>query len=279
MVQFTPRRLASALVRRVVVLLLIGFVVGPFIWMLLTAVKTPDEVIKVPPVYVPSKVTLANFRYFLDCGALGYGLNSVVVTLLTLLLTYLLVIPAAYACSRYKFGLKPYLLVFLVCTQMFPGILLVVPMYKTMNALGLLNTYFSLVIANTTVVLPFSILILITFLNAVPRDLDEAALVDGASRIQVITRVILPVAVPGIIAVSVYCIIYSWNEYMFALTFITRDSLKTLQIGLAGMQSQYLNTWAQIMAGSTMTMFPILILFFLAQRYLVSGLTAGSVKG
>lgn len=194
--------LRSISAKLIIIFLILSFIVIillPFLWMALTALKTQDQVLKVPPIYIPTKLTLANFKYFIGQGGLRYGLNSLIVTFLTLLVTLILVIPAAYGCSRYKFRLKPFLLVFLVCTQMFPGILLIVPMYKIMHYLHLLDTYTSLVIANATVALPFSILMLITFFDSVPIELDEAALVDGANRFKIITK-----------NYSSYC--YSWHN-------------------------------------------------------------------
>lgn len=272
-------KMIGASSRWIVFLLIFIFILLPFIWMLITSIKTRPEVMTIPIIYFPKRMTITTFLYFINQGALKFLRNSLIITICTVLLTLSLAIPAAYASSRFTFRGKKAFLVMLVATQMFPGVLLIVPLYKIMFTFHLLDSYFALIFANVVSVLPFSIIILFTFLHAIPRTLDEAGLVDGCSSWSVLWKIIFPVSLPGIISVAVYNFIFSWNEYMFALTFISHDELKTLQVGLAGMKSQYLNTWADIMAGSVIAVLPVLILFFIFQRFLMKGLTAGAIKG
>ena len=186
---------------------------------------------------------------------------------------------AAYAFSRYRFRGRGSYGSVLLTTQMFPGILIVLPLFLIVKALHLFDTHLALIVAYLAFSLPFSIWTLRGFFDAIPRELEEAATIDGASRIVAFHRIVLPISGPGIAAVGMFAFIRSWNEFLFALVLIQSQGLSTLPLGLATFMESYSFRWDLLMAGSTITTVPVLFFFLFMQRFIVQGLTAGAVKG
>jgi arabinogalactan oligomer/maltooligosaccharide transport system permease protein len=235
---------------------------------------------------IPAHPTLSNYQYVLTNSSSGgapdfliWLKNSLTIAVLTTLVGLGLSAPAAYAVSRWNFlGKQGVLLSFLI-TQMFPGVLLIVPLYILFARLHLLDNIFGLVVAYATTALPFSVWMLKNFFDAVPKELDEAARVDGLGPFRTFWRIILPLTIPGVAVVGFFNFMTSWNEFMMAFTFLSSNSNLTLPVGIQHFVNVFNVQWQYLTASAVLMTIPVLLLFFWAQRYLISGLTGGSVKG
>ena len=208
-----------------------------------------------------------------------YFLNSLVVALGTTALSVTLAAFAAYGFTRFfPQGAIPFI-VFLLFTKMLPETLLIIPYFRLMADLGLLNTYFALILAYSSFALPFSVWMLIGFFRSIPRDIDEAAMIDGASYLQAFFRVILPLARPGLVAVALFTFLIAWNSYVWALVLTTDSSMYVLSVGIANMVGEYRVQWNELMAAAVIAALPVMVLYSLLERHLVSAITAGAVKG
>ncbi|MEJ2043014.1 MAG: carbohydrate ABC transporter permease [Reinekea sp.] len=253
----------------------------PFLWMLDTALKPPVEVMVAKPTFLIKAPTLANFRHVLvDSAFMTYFRNSIIVAVFTTLLTVTLGVFASYALSRWsQLKLTKAVSGALLVSQMIPGVLLLVPLYILMRNLGLLSTYAALIIVYCTFMVPLVIFMLKGFFDGIPRELEEAADVDGCSRLGYIFRILIPVSIPGILATSVFAFIAAWNEFMFGYVLINDDARRTLTPGILIFKGAHQTDWASLTAASVMAVLPVAIGFIFLQRYLVEGLSAGAVKG
>jgi multiple sugar transport system permease protein len=251
----------------------------PLVLMFLNSVRSEGEIMQAP-VGVPGDVTGENFDEIFGSSTFMVNLrNSFVVAGITVCLTLAVTAPAGYAMSRFRFRGKGLFSVWLLATQAFPGIIMVLGVFAVFRVYKLLNTHTGLIVMHTSFSMPFSIWLLKGYFDRIPVALEEAAMIDGCSRARALTRVILPLAVPGLLAVATFSFLLSWNEFFFALI-ITRDEmLFTLPVFL----SRFLGTgglvrWGPLSAAALLATLPALLLFMLGQRYLVSGLTGGAVK-
>lgn len=262
-------------------LVLTGLVAAfPFLWMFLTSVKPGPELNHTPPTMLPAHWTFAAYRDVWTTGRFFvYFTNSVLVAGITTLFSLALATLAGFGFARYRLPGGRAMMLLILFTQMFPAILLAIPFYVLMKQFHLLNTLVGLIVVDTTFALPLATWTMRNYFVTVPVELDEAAMVDGCTRVSALWRVILPVARPGILAAAIFSFINSWNEFMFANTFIDKESLRTLPVGLQSLIGQYSTDWGMLMAGSIITTLPIVFFFLLVQKQLVSGLSAGSVKG
>lgn len=256
------------------------FILFPYFWMFLTSIKSPNELYTSPIRYLPSVPTFEGYKLLIRTTEFPrYLLNSLIVAFGTILIAGVAAISAAYAFSRFEFRMKSKIFSFFLVSQMFPAILLVLSLFFIMKSLGVLNTPIALIIAHSTFALPFTAWILTGFFNTIPKELDEAATIDGANRWQTFRRVLLPLSLPGVIAAMTYVFIFSWNEFIYALTFTSDAGARTLPVGLHSFMGEYIIRWDLLTAGGVLTGLPIVFFFMLVQRYLVQGLTAGAVKG
>ena len=264
-----------------VVAVLCFIVASPFLWMILTSLKAPRELFTTALQIFPRDGIYweAYARVWRAGGFERYFLNSLFVSTVATILSVGLSIIAGLGFARYRLVGSNVLLLIILLTQLFPLVLLVPPYYTIMRDLRILDTHASLIIAYVSFALPFSIWMLTGYFRSIPEELEEAARIDGATRIGAYLRVTLPLAGPGIAATVIYCFILAWNEFLFATTFISSPSLRTLPIGLQAFIGQYSTDWNLLMAGAVVTTVPVVVLFVLLQRYLVAGLTAGAVKG
>lgn len=257
------------------------FTVVPFLWMISSSFKARPEIFTRVPVLIPQHPTLANYQYVLTkTPALRYFANSVLVAGATTLLAIVLSVLGAYALSRFRFRLRRQMGSWLIAGQTFPGVLMLIPLFVTLASLNLVNTFTGLIIVNTVSALPFATWMLKGYFDTVPKELEEAAMIDGCSRLHALWRVILPVAAPGVAAVALFSFTLAWQEFMFALTMMKDMNKYTLSVGInffVGMGGTVV--WGNIMAMAVLIIVPSLILFLFLQRYLVSGLTAGAIKG
>ena len=257
-----------------------GFDGVPFFWMISTSFKPLEEIFVFPPTFLPENFTLANFaRLFEQTLFLRYFQNSVFVSLATVVMTITIGSAGAYSLTRFKFYGREKIASLILFTYMFAPIMIVIPFYVLIKKIGLANTHAALIMAYTALCLPFSLWLLRAFFQSIPLALERAALIDGASRFQAVVYVVLPLALPGIIATSIFTFILAWNDYIFVRILITSDELKTLSVGIADLYNATVIDWGMIMAGSMLITVPVLIFFVFVQRYLIAGWGAGAMKG
>jgi multiple sugar transport system permease protein/raffinose/stachyose/melibiose transport system permease protein len=277
----TPgRRTTAYLVIAIASFVLVIVCLFPFAWMALSSIKKVNELYTVPPVWLPREPTLGNFaKVLFDSNIPRYFLNSVVISGGSTALALLLAIFASYGFARFEFRGKPWLQSFVLVGQLLPTAAIIVPLFITLRWLGLVNTYWGLILVYMIITLPLSVWMLTSYFRAIPPELEEAAIIDGASRLAVLFRITLPLSLPGLVAVVVYAFVTTWNEFIFALCFATDSSVKTLPIGLAEFSTEFNTDWGGVMAASMVMTVPIALLFLAFQRLFVGGLTAGATKG
>lgn len=255
-------------------------VLVPYLWMIVTSIKHEHQISAIPPIWIPTPVTLANYRTVLF-GTLipRYFLNSLIVATATALVAVMFGSLAAYAFSRFRFPGRDTLTLFVIFTQMFPLAVLLVPLFIFWRMVGLFDTFWILIVTYLAFGLPLGILLLRSFFASIPDDLDAAAMIDGCSRTGALFRVVLPLSLPAVVATFMYVFLGAWQEYMFALAFITTDWKRTMPIGLSTFVGENSVNWGGMMATATLFTIPVLLLFLTVQGFISRGLTLGSVKG
>lgn len=251
----------------------------PFWFIATGAIKAPQEIIARVPTLVPHSFTLRHFDKLL--GASDYPRylgNSLLVGLGSTAITVLLSVLAAYGFYRLRFPGRDLLFRAVLVAYAFPGILILIPLYGMMSQAGLIDTPAALVIVNVTFASPFAIWMMRSFFASIPAELEEAALIDGASRLAILLRIMVPLAAPGIASVAIFAFIASWTEYLFASVLILSDANRTLPVGFAGIIGQYQIDWGLLLAGATLATVPVVLLFGIVGRWFIAGLTAGAVK-
>jgi ABC-type glycerol-3-phosphate transport system permease component len=269
---------AAALYTGGLALLLIG--AFPLFWMLSTSLKPSSEIFATPPRLVPAHPTLENFaRLFTDTSFVTFFRNSAMVSLATVALTLTISALGAYGLTRFTFRGRDQVAGLILMTYMFAPIMIIIPFYILVKQLGIVNTRLALVLSYTTFCLPFCLWLLRAFFQSIPLELEEAALVDGAGRGRAVWYVVLPLALPGLIATAIFTFILAYNDFLFALVLITSEELKTLPVGVNDLFNATIVDWGLIMAAGVMITLPAVAFFAAVQRYLVQGWGAGGVKG
>ena len=259
--------------------LLVGLTVFPFYWGVVASL-TPEATLFREPSLLPTQVILDHYRALFDERDFWIPIrNSIIVAGTTTLLCLVVGSLAAYALARLEFRGKTTILSLILAVTMFPQISIVSPLYLLLRALGLIDTYPGLILPYLTFAMPLAVWLLVGFFRQLPLDLDEAALVDGATRWQSFTRVILPVSVPALATTAILTFIYCWNEFLFALSFTLGPDRQTVPVAIALFRGQYQVPWGQILAAAVVATVPVAALVLVAQRRIVQGLTAGAVKG
>lgn len=260
------------------ILLVIVFALAPYAWMVVTSIKPQAELSVWPVQYLPRNATLDHYRELIGRTSFaGNLLNSLVIATGAAALGLAVSIPAAYAFSRFRFRGRRALMTGFLVINMFPIVLLIIPLFILMKNFGLLDTFFGVILGHSTFAIPFAIWMLTSYFNAIPKDLDEAAVIDGASRQQTIRLIILPLMAPGVVTAGIYIFITSWNEYLFAMM-LSGQAVRTVTVALQLFIGEFTVQWGLLTAGGTLIALPVTILFLLVQRRLVGGLTAGAVK-
>jgi multiple sugar transport system permease protein len=257
-------------------LILIGL---PFWWVLSSAFKAPQEIIARRPTMVPESFTLQHFEKLLSASAYPtYLANSMLVATAATLITLVLALPAAYAFFRMDFPGRERLYRAILIAYAFPTVVVLIPLYGMFAAIGLVDSLVALIIVDVAFALPFSVWMLRSFLATVPKEIEEAAEIDGAGTLTLMVRIMLPLVAPGIASVGIFAFITSWTEYLFASVLIVSDSNRTIPVGFSGIIGQYQVDWGLLLAGSTLAILPVVALFALIGRWFVAGLTEGAVK-
>jgi ABC-type glycerol-3-phosphate transport system permease component len=257
----------------------------PLLWMISTAFKPATEILTLTPHLLPSHPTFGNFRTVLNGSVIGmpywtFLRNSLFVTLVSVLASSLIALLAAIAVARFRFRFRSTYLIMLLIVQMLPQQALVIAIFLDYRRLNLLDSLIGLIFVYIAFSLPVTIWMLRNFVAAVPREMEEAAAMDGAGPMRIFWRILLPLVAPGLVATSVFAFIFAWNEFVFALTFLGTDTAKyTLPIYVQYFYGRSTANWGAIMAASTLFTIPVVVFFLFVQRRMVSGLVAGAVKG
>lgn len=270
---------AKSWVFTLVSVLMLAVFLFPIYWMITTAVKPTTEIFANPPRFIPTSLDFSAWRErIFDPRIARYFVNSTVVGFGTTLLTLALAAPAAYGIASLPIRGKSFLLSMSLTALMFPAIMLATPLFVMFSRLALTDNYLGLILANTTLALPFAIIVLRPFFLAIPNELTSAARIDGCSSFGAFFRVVLPLATPGLFTAAVFTFLFGWSDLVFALTLTTEESMRPVTAGLWNFIGSNVTQWNSVMAFSTLAMLPPLVVFLVAQRYVVAGLTAGAVK-
>ena len=257
------------------------FLAVPLLWLLSTSFKDPRELVELHPSFIPQHATVSNYTSALrDADLVHSGLNSLKVAVITAIVTTLVGLPAAYVLARTRGWISRFGLAYILVSQMFPLILIIIPLFLVLRDLHLTNSHSGLILVYLVWSLPFILWMLQSYISNIPRDLEEAAAVDGARRIQIVVRIIAPLLAPGVVVTLLFAFISAWNEFFFALVLLQSPGLVTLPVKLA----QFVGIEGQIRLGplaaaSLLATIPSLLFFSVMQRWLTSGLLSGAVKG
>lgn len=267
------------------IVLWIGLIAGaifaafPIFWMVMSSFKSNSQIFEWPPRIVTESFSFDSYTAILtDPVKLRFFANSYFVALSVAVLTLVVAIMAAFSFSRYEYRGKRLVNVLVISVQAVPPITLLIPYFGLVVILNLYNTYQGLILTYMVFTMPYAIIMMTGYFNTLPRELDEAATVDGTSSWGVLWRILVPISVPGIVSVGIYTFMIAWNEFLFALTLTRTDDMRTVPIGIQLLMGQHSYEWNQMMAMSVLGAIPVVILFLFFQRYFIGGMTAGSVK-
>ena len=254
--------------------------VFPAVWILFTSLKTEGELLRFPITYIPHDPTLANYyQAFTEKPLHLFLLNSIIVAGASTLITVVVSALAAYALTRLRMPRRNLIMGLLMAVAMFPLISLIVPLFQVMRELGLLNTYLSLILPYTVLSLPVCTLVMASFFQDISPDLEAAAMVDGCTRVEALFKIVMPLAAPGVFTAAILAFVNAWDEFLLALTFLSREGMRTLSVGITLYQGEYAFPWPLISAALIVAIVPVCILIAVFQERVVGGLTAGGVKG
>lgn len=252
---------------------------APYLQMILTALKPKEEITAIPATYLPKRWAFENFiGVWKEIPLLGFIKSSFIISLSATLIVIIIAVPAAYYVARNNFRGKKLFLLLVLATQMFAPTALVVGIFREIVKFNLVDTYLALILVYAAFNMAFSIWILSSFFASIPQEIEEAAWIDGCNRFTTLTRIVLPLALPGLVTAFIFTFIAAWNEFVIALTLTSSPEREPLTVGLTSLIGQYQVQWNYLFAGSVIAIVPVVILFALIEKWLVGGLTAGSVK-
>ncbi len=273
------QRLTSKSFAILLTLVLLVVMLFPFMVMLVSMFKSPEEIYHIPPYWFPRHPTFKNFFLVWDTIPLAmYFRNSLIIALGTVLLNTGISIPAGYAVARLHFPGKKFIMYAFLVTQMFSPVVVVISLFKIVIKIHFIDTYLSVIIANAVFTTPFVIWMLNGYFSGIPKGIEDAARIDGCTRVGALLRVILPIAAPGLVTTIIYTFIYGWNDFIFSLTFLQSGEKYPLTIGLYQFVGRFAVQWEQLLSAAFLAILPVLILFFIVEKQLVSGLAGGAVK-
>ncbi len=274
------KRIRRALIVHTSLIILTFVILLPVIWMFLTSLKPTAETLSFPPKLLPENPSFQNYLSAWRNMRLGtYFFNSLYVSLMTTFVAVFFGCMGGYALARFRMKGEKLYLMFILMTRMFPAVIFLIPFFIVMRNLQLIDSFTGLIISYTVFALPFSIWLLRGFFRNIPSELEEAARIDGCTRLKAFTKIILPLSAPGIAATAVFCFIMAWNEFMFANSLIMSDSKRMLTVALVASIDDFVVRWNELMAGGLITTLPVIVFYVFMQKYITGGLTEGSVKG
>ena len=274
-------RIVGAVCRYTALIAIVVLLLFPIYWMFVCSFMPSPYLSMLPPHFLPDKLTLENYqKIFSDATYMNFFKNSFIVSIGTVTLALIVAIPAGYSFSRYSFKFKHAFQSLLMSVQMFPTVVILISLYVFYRNMGLLNTYQGLILADATFTMPLSIMLSRSFFDTVPRSIDDAARIDGASRIRTILQIAFPLVLPGVVAVAIYTFLNAWDSYTVPLILMTKQEMKTLPIGISEtFLGEYSYNYGGMMAFAFAGTLPIVLIFIFLQKYMSAGLTAGAVKG
>ena len=263
-------------------ILLLCILLFPVFWIVVTSLKTEQEIFRVPPTIFPEVLNLKSYAAQVENGDFNmfrsFG-NSFLISVGAMLISVVLSVPASYEIAKYKFkGRKVMLLGFLV-TQMLPVAVLLTPMFILFKGMHIYNTPMAAVIADATIGIPFSILILKNYFASIPKELEEAAYIDGCNHFTAFIRVLIPIAKPGVMVCAIFSFLYAWGDLAYGMTFIIDQQKRPITAGIFNFMGQYGTKWSYLTAFAVVTIIPVALIFIFMQKYIISGMTSGAVKG
>jgi len=268
------------LLRIVLLILFFIFMFTPILWMILTSLKPVNEIVTVPISYLPKKFTFANYaKLWSSTDFPAYFKNSMIVSSACAILTSIVAIFAGYSLARFKFKGKNITLFMFLATQMVPVVVIIIPLFLVFSQFNLLDKLSGLIVIYLVLNIPFCTVMIRGFFERIPVSLEEAAMIDGCSRVESLFRIIIPIMLPGIVATFVFAFIGAWNDLFFSIMFINSETIKTIPVGINTFIGKYEIDWGVMSAAAVVALIPVFIMFGMIQRYLVQGLTNGSVKG
>ena len=263
-------------------ILLLCVLLFPLFWILMTSLTTEQEIFRIPPTIIPEKLNLASYAAQVETGDFNMFqsfANSFIISIGATIISVVLAVPASYGIAKYRFrGRKVMLLGFLV-TQMLPVAVLLTPMFILFRGMNLYNTAGSAILADATIGIPFSILILKNYFASIPKDLEEAAYIDGCNRFSAFIRVLIPIAKPGVMVCAIFSFLYAWGDLAYGMTFIIDQQKRPITAGIFNFMGQYGTKWSYLTAFAVVTIIPVALIFIFMQKYIISGMTSGAVKG
>ena len=270
-----------SIIKYAVIVSLLILLLFPVVWMAISSVQPSSKLMNLPPEFRPSNPTLDNYiKIISNTKYLRYFENSFITAGGTVLLCLCIAIPAGYAFSRYRFPMKNTVMTFIMSVQMFPIVVILISLYTFYMRWNLLNTYRGLILIDTAFALPLAINLMKSFFDTLPKSLDESATIDGAGRLRTLWSILMPLVLPGLLAVGIYTFLNAWDDFLMALTIMQDTNMKTLTVGLAqSFLGEYAYDYGALMAFSLCGSLPVVLIFVFLQRYMISGLTAGAVKG
>lgn len=266
----------------VISILLLCLLLFPLFWIIVTSLKTEQEIFQIPPTLFPEVLNTKSYAAQVETGDFNmfrsFG-NSLLIALGAMVMAVILAVPASYGIAKYKFkGKKAMLLGFLV-TQMLPVSVLLTPMFILFKNMNMYNTPWAAILADATIGIPFSVLILKNYFASIPKELEEAAYIDGCSRFGAFVRVLIPIAKPGIIVCAIFSFLYAWGDLAYGMTFIIDQQKRPITAGIFNFMGQYGTKWSYLTAFAVVTILPVALIFIFMQKYIISGMTSGAVKG
>lgn len=266
----------------ILAVILLCIVLFPVFWIVVTSLKTEQEIFRIPPTLIPEKLNLESYAAQVETGDFNmfrsFG-NSFLISVGAMLIAVILAVPASYGIARYRFkGRKTMMLGFLV-TQMLPVAVLLTPMFMLFKGMHVYNTSIAAVLADATIGIPFSILILKNYFASIPKDLEEAAYIDGCNKFSAFLKVLIPIAKPGVMVCAIFSFLYAWGDLAYGMTFIIDQQKRPITAGIFNFMGQYGTKWSYLTAFAVVTIIPVALIFIFMQKYIISGMTSGAVKG
>ena len=262
----------------VVIMILLLF---PLFWVLMTSLKTEQEIFLNPPTFYPHVLNLKSYQAQVENGDFNMFrsfFNSLMISLFAMLIAVVLAVPASYAIAKYKFAGRKVTLLFFLVTQMLPVSVLLTPMFVMFKKIHMYNTWGAAILADATIGIPFSVLILKNYFASIPKALEEAAYIDGCNRLKAFLLVLVPVAKPGVIVCAVFSFLYSWGDLAYGMTFILDQQKRPITAGIFNFMGQYGTRWSYVTAFAVVSIIPVVLIFIFMQKYIIAGMTSGAVK-
>lgn len=262
-----------------VVLLAIFF---PIYWMGITSLKFEKEIFLSPPTFFPREINLTSYTAQLESGDFNmfraFG-NSTLISFTCMAIALVLAVPASYGLARFRFKGKKLIVLSFLVTQMLPVTVVLTPLFIVFTKLDLINSYLAPIFADATIGIPFSVLILNSYFASIPKELDDAARIDGCNRFAAFIKIFVPIALPGVIVCGVFSFLYAWGDLAYGLTFIREQTMRPITAGIFNFMGQYGTKWSYLTAFGIVTIIPVTLIFIFMQKYIITGLVSGAVKG